>query len=88
MEEAKHTPGSWHVDDPGVSDRYRYVFGADRLICRITIHNETSEANARLIAAAPDLLDSLKVLLKILPSATTHPAIAKARAAIKQATGQ
>lgn len=43
-------------------------------------------ANARLIAAAPDLLDALQGLLDALPSATTHPAIKAARDAIAKAT--
>lgn len=42
---------------------------------------------ARLFAAAPDLLDALGELLNALPSATTHPAIKKARAAIARASG-
>lgn len=45
------------------------------------------KANARLIAAAPDLLEAVRGLLDALPSATTHPAIAAARAAIAKATG-
>jgi len=44
--------------------------------------------NARLIAAAPELLDACKGLLNALPSATTHPAIKAARAAIAKARGE
>jgi hypothetical protein len=44
--------------------------------------------DARLIAAAPDLLAALEGLLNALPSATTHPAIKAARAAIAKATGE
>jgi hypothetical protein len=44
--------------------------------------------DARLIAAAPDLLAALEELLNALPSATTHPAIKAARAAIAKATGE
>ena len=44
-------------------------------------------ADARLIAAAPELLVALGSLLDALPSATTHPAIKAARAAIAKATG-
>lgn len=46
-----------------------------------------AEANARLIAAAPELLDALLGLLCALPSATSHPAIRAARAAIGKAKG-
>lgn len=40
-----------------------------------------------LFIAAPDLLEALHGLLNVLPSATTHPAIKAARAAIEKATG-
>ena len=48
---------------------------------------DTAIANARLIAAAPNLLEALRGMLNALPSATTHPAIRAARAAIAKATG-
>ena len=44
--------------------------------------------DGRLIAAAPDLLEALQGLLNALPSATTHPAIKSASAAIAKATGE
>ncbi|MDI3489616.1 MAG: hypothetical protein PWP11_893 [Thauera sp.] len=45
-------------------------------------------ANARLMASGPELLEALHGLLNALPSATTHPAIKSARAAISRATGE
>ena len=45
-------------------------------------------ANARLIAAAPELLEALQGLLNALPSATSHPAIKAARATIAKAIGE
>lgn len=45
------------------------------------------DARHRLSEAAPDLLDAVRGLLDALPSATTHPAIKAARAAIVKATG-
>lgn len=45
-------------------------------------------AETPLVIAAPDLLAACQALLDALPSATTHPAIAQARAAINKATGQ
>lgn len=84
----EHTPGPWHADETDVSDKYRYVFAHYGLICRVTLLDEHSEADAHLIAAAPDLLAACRALLDALPSATTYPAIAQARAAIKSATGQ
>jgi len=50
--------------------------------------SEMQSANAQLISAAPDLLDAILGLLNAMPSATTHPAIKAARAAITKATGE
>lgn len=47
-----------------------------------------SAADLRLMAAAPELLEAVRALLNALPSATTHPAIKQARAAIANATGE
>lgn len=61
-----HTPGPWSVEvgessAPGItSDIVRLdVVKGDRRIAGVTIrHGQDAEANARLIAAAPDLLDA------------------------------
>ncbi len=78
----KHTPGPW--SEPGTFGATRFeVQGSNRRVAVV----DTIE-DARLIAAAPELLDALEGLLNALPSATTHPAIAQARAAIRKATGE
>lgn len=57
----KHTPGPW-VAEPG-GGRGAWIMGANRewtaLACGDT--DESANANARLIAAAPELLEALKV---------------------------
>lgn len=69
----KHTPGPWHV----VHNSWEYSsIGSvdDQLICRVEINNASTEktqdayeiikeANAHLIAAAPELLEALEQLL-------------------------
>lgn len=61
----KHTPGPWKADYAGGYGR-RGVFGPNGLI--ITTWAETdehineAEANAHLIAAAPELLEALKAI--------------------------
>lgn len=55
----KHTPGPWHYQED--SDAYTHIVrtGADRLRFLCQLSQDTSgesEANARLIAAAPVLL--------------------------------
>ena len=55
----QHTPGSWRVDPNDDDQRVRTSQG--RCIALITagLADGERDANARLIAAAPDLLDSL-----------------------------
>lgn len=60
---AKHTPGPWFCDERSDGDSKRYVLsesapfpGSVAFVC---LDISEAEANARLIAAAPDLLDAL-----------------------------
>lgn len=58
-----HTPGPWRIGD--VRANGEVLIHGDRQIVASAIqgHREyTAEANARLIAAAPDLLDALEEL--------------------------
>lgn len=102
----QHTPGPWvvtavgscHGIHPAASENERDD------ICRITPHNYhpdgwpaakvEAEANARLIAAAPDLLAALQALVgeadlgEIDHEDETRRLLDVARAAIAKATGQ
>jgi len=95
----KHTPGPWMIGERvktarldnalmiRPADHCNYEYGATAII-------GTSEANARLIAAAPDLLDALQSMVDayqthfdVMPVAwQTCDNIA--RAAIAKATGE
>ena len=64
---SKHTPGPWRVCVPcSSSDAYRHIaYGEEfSVVCSIEGRdagtNATKNANARLIAAAPDMLATLK----------------------------
>ena len=113
MKDEKHTPGPWRVviDDDGnpLSGRPS-VCASDELDCMI-VHwdgfaqqywrsargDKEIHANARLIAAAPDLLDALEGLLAAVMSAKSPDITVKlkdfrnatdaARAAISKAKG-
>lgn len=72
--ETKHSPGPWHIEDEYIFDailsRVATVdFGDD---CEETITGAgrtpqgTGRANARLIAAAPDLLAACKAALRAM----------------------
>ena len=55
-DQPKHTPGPWNVTRTNTGVR-----SADAFLCRIwMLRNGQGVANARLIAAAPDLLEALK----------------------------
>lgn len=67
MSQNKHTPGPWsywsgynHVDK---FDSEVTAEGGDIVIARYNSLIEEGEANAKLIAAAPDLLDALDKML-------------------------
>lgn len=88
----KHTPGDWYVT--GEMTRYINVRIGGGLIQEVASCGPTEadggygpqqEANARLIAAAPDLLEALQMLLEF---PNTGPATTTARAAIAKSTGE
>ena len=98
---AQHTPGPWQVNTAGTSspwpENYKvtevYVYAPDTqddvAICADVIDpltQEPSEANARLIAAAPDLLAHLQHVVRFFDQ--INPAdVARYRAVIAKATG-
>jgi len=96
-----HTKGEWRVSPISWSETVILADGFDHGICCLDINHATEEsqeadgkvmaANARLIAAAPDLLAALEYALEFLQDwedLTGEPYARKARAAIAQARGQ
>lgn len=95
MKNSKHTPGPWAVNGWSVTIGNWSISTA---MPRATI--EESDANARLIAAAPELLEALNWALKNLEEialpefekqgrvTSINNAIEKARAAIAKAEGR
>jgi len=71
----KHTPGPWQAC-AGLGAWNVTTIGKPRTfnICAINTNRVGQEANARLIASAPDLLEALKVALNELhhPGAFNH----------------
>lgn len=84
----KHTSGPWISDGAQIfietdDGRQQSIGQANGF----RISQETVYANARLISAAPDLLEALRNLLEVCSETdNTRPAIAAARAAIAKAT--
>lgn len=92
--EQKHTPGPWVVDGDvirGDQQRNGSISVASMLDVSYPYGRragESKHANARLIAAAPDLLDALKGLLGITDFHELFGSKTEAaRAAIAKATG-
>jgi hypothetical protein len=61
----QHTPGPWFVtpDGAAVYEKDGYGYRGDT-VCGLPSRSDSRAANARLIAAAPDLLEALKVAAK------------------------
>ena len=91
-----HTPGPWKVSYYAATRKpahrwtvggYEWVEPYGATVCEMSGNPERAEANAHLIAAAPDLLAALKALVeqygdpKYMPDA---PGWAEARAAIER----
>jgi hypothetical protein len=93
----KHTPGPWAVDEKnGTTVKSGILFVADCDGMGDVTRQETSRANARLVASAPELLQALKACAFIVESiahmqgreADLLPIADAARAAISKATGE
>ena len=66
---ATFTPGPWQIEDctPGESTGVRFEVGTkDSVIARTTDGWKEARANARLIAAAPELLEQCREFEKCL----------------------
>jgi len=91
----KHTPGPWKIQN-GKGEYEKVVTAENYIICRVYADSKDpgkwDYANARLIAAAPELLEALLSALEWWHSISSHftmkePAwVAQARDAIARAT--
>jgi hypothetical protein len=101
----KHTPGPWHITKSNSSKSPRYYIRHtsqevvsqiaevdDACLCKE--HEGDGACNARLIAAAPELLECLTAMTKLLfhnhcrATGDLNGWADKARAAIRKATGE
>ncbi len=88
----KHTPGPWEVSKDYSQLRVNGADGEAVAYTETCVGLERDQANARLIAAAPDLLDALEELLEIVLARSPEGFLSvyrlmtdKAQAAIKLA---
>jgi hypothetical protein len=77
MNNLKHTPGSWHVDGHNLTaviskineHHYKHICTCDYGYSHPEEHFELNKANAKLIAAAPELLEACQLMLKAIDAA-------------------
>ena len=99
--ETKHTPGPWFLDNAEGGDWFRYVMAEDSQIGRVDLGNrgfisQHGEANARLIAAAPEMYEAIAAIatamnLGYIPNeilSEGSPILEGLRAAIAKAEGK
>jgi hypothetical protein len=94
QQESKHTPENWTPLAPKPYCEAWRIFADSKLVAMVVNSDSEGaeiEANARLIAAAPELLEALKRMLRWAEADQVnytgdHP-VAVARAAIAKATG-
>ena len=86
MIEAKHTPGPWRVSGHRLAV-FAKLNGINVVVadCDRTLGYSESEANARLIASAPELLEYLQYAVWAHPELEKNE---KLMAVIAKATGQ
>lgn len=88
---AAHTPGPWSVRDADTvayiqSGRAARIADVHSFLPTFGPGREERNANARLIAAAPDMLEALQYI-DANPEAVFSVVLQKVRAAISRATG-
>ena len=89
----KHAPGPWEVGSTIESGTQAIIHDGDSVLAILTTI-PPNPANARLIAAAPDLLEALRKMTDMVEAEVlgpewlwAHEIIAEARAAIAKARG-
>jgi len=90
--DAKHTPGPWNIYFNSQDDFVIRKMFPDGQESHSIAHCHSGADNARLIAAAPELLEALQALIDMDVAYQRGPkvnqAVENARAAIAKATGE
>jgi hypothetical protein len=84
-----HTPGPWINDRSHPEWERNVVWSGDMVVARVVDdQHANADANARLIAAAPELLRELKFAVSVLQDNHIARGVAAALAAIRLAEGR
>jgi hypothetical protein len=88
--ESKHTPGPWHCKTVPIG-RIWIQDSTTYAVAHVAKSRKESEANAHLIAAAPELLEACEMARDVISGAAQpdeHEALAILDALIAKAKGQ
>lgn len=89
-----HSPGPWRYKPHSVDSNYMLIFCSNDPHEGDNLRGYCGEANARLIAAAPDLLEALKLVVEQFTKGSAPSTVKdseariKAHAAIAKAIGE
>jgi hypothetical protein len=83
---SEHTPGPWTIDAPLPSDRRWLIRGVGRSAALATVL--TSEADARLIAAAPEMYEALQAVWSGRGDVYTSGALDEVKAVFRKIEGR
>lgn len=92
MKEFKGTKGEWKILPTSEYRKWVNVTSEKGVIARVfygeappVVYKEEAEANAKLIAAAPDLLEALQEILEAVDNSVwNHPSLEKGKKAIEK----
>jgi len=87
-----HTPGPWTSKPTGAQGFYAVTAADKRQVCKVSprwhgANMNDGATNARLIAAAPELLEALRKIERMPWPNSESPYALVARSAIAKATG-
>ena len=93
---SEHTPGPWEAQPPlNPNDDYADISGPEHIGLAAVVWNidgkpdEVCQANARLISAAPELLEALEIVEPVIDAMTASVEPGRMiRAAISKARGK
>ena len=84
MTQTKHTPAPWNIA-VGYSAQYHYITVPDvGVVAEVHKQSRNAEANARLIAAAPELLEALRDTCNTLYALRDHAIEQGLQASVEQ----
>lgn len=79
---SKHTAGDWQIGQQGYVGINRDDARNWKGVCQVLGYGPEHEANARLIAAAPEMFSILQAML--VPNADTHEVFARIEAVMER----